>query len=141
MSDAPPKKKEEKERFFVASLEAQVNAGIHEIVRGNRTHLGEREARQEHTGKLYTRASCAGGDPRRTPESFPKSITTRNAVDLLLEFRDSKWKGVDFRRPRERAASARGERDEESHEEKRNKPVRRTSGWRGREGEGGNEEE
>lgn len=35
----------------------------------------------------------------RTPESFPKSITARNAAaDLLLEFRESKWKGVDFRR-------------------------------------------
>lgn len=53
------------------------------------------------------------GDLREegTPESFPKSITVRNAVDLLLEFRDSKWKGVDFRRPTKRP----GETSEENH--------------------------
>lgn len=33
----------------------------------------------------------------KMPKSFLKSITVRNAVDLLLEFRDSKWKRVDFR--------------------------------------------
>lgn len=36
------------------------------------------------------------------PKSFAKSIIVRNAVDLLLEFRDSKWKGVDFRHPAKR---------------------------------------
>lgn len=87
-------------------LETQINAGIHET-RSEKPDTPRRGTRREHTGKLYARASFAGSrDPRkereRTPESFPKSITVRNAVDLLLEFRDSMWKGVDFRRPTER---------------------------------------
>lgn len=39
------------------------------------------------------------------PESFPKSIITRNAIDLLLEFRNSKWKDIDFHHFVKRLAS------------------------------------
>lgn len=55
------------------------------------------EMRWEHTGKLYAGATVSERDSWGTPESFLKSIIVRNAVDPLLEFRDPKWKGVDFR--------------------------------------------
>lgn len=57
----------------------------------------------------------------RTPESFPKSITRpERGADLLLEFRESKWKGVDFRRlDGERGPPRQGTR------EKMYKPTRR----------------
>lgn len=102
------KKKERGERRGVllsrrpSSLETQINAGIHETARRNRTHLG-RKTRAENILENYTaeRASRAGrdGERRENARVIPEIYyRPERGADLLLEFRESKWKGVDFRR-------------------------------------------
>lgn len=53
--------------------------------------------RAENILENYTPEQTWERDLWKMPKSFLKSITFRNAVDLLLEFRDSNWKRVDFR--------------------------------------------
>lgn len=99
------KREESEEEFYFrrpSSLETQINAGIHETARGNRTHLG-RKTRAENILENYTaeRASRAGrdGERRENARVIPEIYyRPERGADLLLEFRESKWKGVDFRR-------------------------------------------
>lgn len=124
------KKKERGERRGVllsrrpSSLETQINAGIHETARRNRTHLG-RKTRAENILENYTaeRASRAGrdGERRENARVIPEIYyRPERGADLLLEFRESKWKGVDFRRlDGERGPPRQGTR------EKMYKPTRR----------------
>lgn len=93
MSDVLLEKERERE-ISAPTFETQINAIIHWISWRNQTHL---KKRAENILENYTPERALGRDLWRTPKSFLKSIIVRNAVDLLLEFRDSEWKGVDFR--------------------------------------------
>lgn len=86
--------KERKREISAPTFETQINAIIHWISWRNQTHL---KKCAENILENYTPERALGRDLWRTPKSFLKSIIVRNAVDLLLEFRDSEWKGVDFR--------------------------------------------
>lgn len=149
MSDALSKKEEEtrekvgkreKERKRRAKRSSTFAARRHsrrkstrEFMRppGETGHTSGGKTRAENILENYTaeRASRAGrdGERRENARVIPEIYyRPERGADLLLEFRESKWKGVDFRR-------LDGERPRRDKELARKCTSRREGGeWRGR---------
>lgn len=82
--------REKREKIFIPVIIRNVNQ--HENSWDQLRKPVAQETHREHSGKLYTRINFK---KNRECQNHSRNLLW-NAIDLLLKFRDSKWKGVDF---------------------------------------------